>query len=73
MEGVSCSKFAVAAQDQEQAIQMALADKDSDPPIIAGIRLQAVTLDKPAILIESQLRGEACAFSGAQYGSVQHD
>lgn len=69
----SCTKFAVAAHTQEQAIELAFTDVDSSPDIVASIRLQSIRLDEPVVLVEGSFTGEACTFTGGTDGSPPDD
>jgi hypothetical protein len=69
----SCTKFAVAAQDQEQAIELAFVDIESTPDIVASIRLESIRLDNPTVLVQGDFTGDMCNFSGGNDGSQADD
>lgn len=69
----TCTKFAIAAVDQEQAIEMAHADIDTIPDIVGSIKLEPIRLDKPVILVEGNFTGDMCNFRRETDGSSSDD
>lgn len=72
MGNLSCTKFAIAAENHEQAVTMAHVDVDSIPDIVAAIKLQRIEVPSSMVLLESNLVGNQCNFGGAS-GSPTDD